>query len=106
MENNNTILNQPKSDIITNPLIPNKVEEKEIVIQETRIEKSIFDQSINTFFSNISSSFFGFLNDLINKPENEVFFKHFLNTIVKDDRYFYLSFLLLVITLYVYAIRN
>jgi hypothetical protein len=112
MDNPVPILQQEKSNITTNPFIPNeqKIKELEIIDKEANkiIEdaynknktSSISNLSIKDIITNISDSVIGLLDDLFSKPEN-INWKDYLSSILqKNQRYTYLGILFLIIAFY------
>lgn len=112
MDNPVPILQQEKSNITTNPFIPNeqKIKELEIIDKEANkiIEdaynknktSSISNLSIKDIITNISDSVIGLLDDLFAKPEN-INWKDYLSSILqKNQRYTYLGILFLIIAFY------
>jgi hypothetical protein len=93
LKNPTNILQQQKSDIITNPYI------KPQLIQEP--ENKTFGE-INT---NMSVSFMDFLDDLFVKPDNVSWFEYLPLIIKKDKRYHYFAVLLFLIALYIILIK-
>lgn len=111
------ILQQPKSSIITNPLIPNEQKEIEYVTTdineniklnkeyEEKKQDGIKYQSFSTIHSKISESVLGVLTDLFDKPEDETIFMHIINIFTKDQRYAYIGLLMIIISIIIYIIR-
>ena len=91
LENPTNILQQPKSDITTNPYI-----------KEAKIDQN---QTFNQININTSIAFMGLLDDLLNKPDNVYWNDYLLEIINKDQRYNYISVLLFFIALYILLLR-
>jgi hypothetical protein len=118
LQNPIPILQQPKSEIITNKLIPNrqKVEEYEIIDnielrkqQEQKIKlenNGIKYASFATIHTRISESIIGIITEIFDKPYNEGIFEHINNTFTKNQRYAYIGLLLIMISIILYLYRN
>ncbi len=102
------ILQQPKSEIITNPLIiPKEIEienESDNEIKEN--SKTIFDMTLGEINKNISSSFLGVCEDLLNKPKEEKWNNYIFIILQKDNRYTFLILLCLFIFLFYIIVRE
>jgi predicted Holliday junction resolvase-like endonuclease len=112
------ILQQPKSKITTNILIPN--EQKEIEYETVDIkEKEKLDQkkdeikkkgikyeSFATIHNRISESILGVITDLFKKPEDEYWTEHIINIFMKDERYAYIGVFLIFIALIINLSRT
>ena len=112
MNNPVPILQQEKSNITTNPFIPNDQKIKELEIIDERANKiieeaynknkttSISNLSIKDIITNISDSVIGILDDLFLKPEN-INWKDYISIILKkNQRYTYIGVLFLIIAFY------
>jgi hypothetical protein len=106
------ILQQDKSQLITNPFIPQTQQIKELediqnkansIIEDNYNQNktsSIADMSLNSLNTNLSSSFIGFMDDLFIKP-NDIPWTQYLPLIIqKEQRYAYLGIFLIFIALY------
>jgi hypothetical protein len=112
------ILQQEKSNIITNPFIPNEQREMElrridyeankIIERAYRKNKSssISYMSIKDINSNISSSTIGLIDDLVKKPKDTRWSDYLQEIIQKDQRYTYLGVLLIMIAVYMLIARG
>lgn len=100
------ILQQQKSDIITNPLIIPKEIESEIVSDEKEEKKTISDMTLGEINKNISSSFLGVCEDLLNKPSEERWNNYIFIILQKDNRYTFLILLFLFIFLFYIIVRE
>lgn len=92
LRNPQPILQQTKSDIITNPFIKESNDD---------IKNPTFTQ-INT---NVSTTFISLLDDLFNKPEIESWNNYLPKILLKDNRYNYLAVLLFFIALYILLVK-
>lgn len=111
------ILEQPKSSITTNPLIPNKQKEIEYTITDKKESETLNKeykekqkngikyQSFYTIHSKISQSVIGILTELFDKPKENTISEHIINIFTKDQRYAYIGFLLVIISMIIYIIR-
>lgn len=112
------ILQQPKSKIITNNLIPNEqreIEYETIDLQEKQKldkkkeeyrKKGIKYESFGTIHKRISESILGIMTDFFEKPKEEYWSKHIINIFVKDERYAFIGIFIVIISLIIYFIRN
>lgn len=92
------ILQQPKSQMITNPYIQPNVP----VTNHTPIVRKYSQKS---FHHNISASIIGVLDDLLNKPSAVPWTSYLLSTLQKDQRYFYIGIFCLVLAIFLFLIR-
>jgi hypothetical protein len=111
------ILQQERSQITTNPFIPNEQKTLELetldkqanAIIEEQYNKnktaSIFNLTIKQINKNVSSSFIGFFNDLFAKPKDMPWRIYVPMILQKDQRYTYIGVLLIVIAIYMLAVR-
>lgn len=111
------ILQQPKGQIISNSLIPNKQQELEYVttdieeLEKMNKEKKnaqkngIKYQSFESIHSKISESIIGISTELFEKPQNDTWIKHIVNIFLKDERYSYIGLLLIIIAIISYTTR-
>lgn len=112
------ILQQERSNITTNPFIPNEQRTMELeqidrsanLIIEEQYNKnktsSIFNLSLRDINTNISSSFIGFFNDLFLKP-NDMPWRIYIPMILeRDQRYTYIGVLCIFIAVYMLAVRK
>jgi hypothetical protein len=117
MNNPVPILQQEKSNITTNPFIPNdqKIKELEILDQEANkiIEDaynknkttSISNLSIKDIITNIADSVIGFIDDLLSKPV-DIPWKDYISSILqKNQRYTYIGILFLIIAFYMLLVH-
>lgn len=86
------ILQQQKSSVSTNIFI------KPLSTQP------ILSPSPHASHSHISKNYLGFFDDLFNKPNDIHWADYFPIILKKDDRYFYLSILFLIIAVYLLII--
>lgn len=118
LQNTVPILQQERSTVTTNPFIPNeqktieleKIDKEANLIIEEQYKKnksnSIFNLTIAEINKHVSSSFIGFLDDLFTKPQ-DVSWKVYIPMIIqKDQRYTYLGILLILVALYMLAVRR
>ena len=98
IQNPVNILQQPKSQIITNPFI--------IPPQDIQHPKSVQKTStFTTFNQNISKSVIGILDDLLQKPKDISWFEYIPAILKKEQRYFYLGVLFLFLAFLFLAFR-
>jgi hypothetical protein len=83
------ILQQPKSDLVTNPFIKPHTE----VISSTTTMKP------TNHHNNIASSVIGLLDDLLTKPQDTPWLHYLPQILQKDQRSFHLGFLLILLAL-------
>jgi hypothetical protein len=112
------ILQQERSQITTNPFIPNEQQTFELeqldtkanqIIEETYNKNktnSIANLNLRDISKNISSSFIGILDDLFNKPEDIKWIDYIFFIFQKDQRYAYIGIVLLIIAFYMMIIRD
>lgn len=112
------ILQQPKSFITTNPLIPNQQQEIEyttIDIKEMEKQNKQYSEiqengikytSFATMHSKISESIVGVLTDLFEKPKGQNTFEHIQYIFTKDQRYAYIGLFLVILSLIIILIRK
>jgi hypothetical protein len=112
------ILQQPKSEITTNPFISNEqkiIEIEEIqkeankIIEDVYKENKISGLKYTTFSdinSRISDSIIGILNDLFEKPNDVSFFEYIQTIFLKEQRYAYIGVFLIFIALIISILRN
>jgi hypothetical protein len=93
------ILQQPKSKIITNPLIPDA--QATIIIDDPSVKSN----TTTTLHSNISNSFVAVIDDLHNKPSHIPWSQHVVTTLHTNDRYAYLGYLFILIACFVLIIK-
>jgi hypothetical protein len=103
------ILAMERSNITTNPFIPNKqkIQEFEMIdnmaneiIKKAYEKNDIYNYSINDISKKISSSFIGFLDELFIKPPNENWFEYLQVILLKEDRYVYFGFVLILFVIF------
>ena len=103
------ILAMERSNITTNPFIPNKQKIKEFemidnmaneIIKKAYEKNDIYNYSINDISKKISSSFIGFLDELFIKPPNENWFEYLQVILLKEDRYVYFGFVLILFVIF------
>ena len=116
--NTQPILQQQKSNIVTNPFISDQQKEIELIdIQNNankimsdqynrNITSSIHDLSLSDISKNLSKSCIGLLNDILNKPKDIHWFEYLQIILRKDQRYTYIGILLIIISLYVLLVSN
>jgi hypothetical protein len=117
MNNPVPILQQEKSNITTNPFIPNDQKIKELEILDQKANKiiedaynknkttSISNLSIKDIITNIADSVIGFIDDLLSKPE-DISWKDYISSILqKDQRYTYIGILFLIIAFYMLLVH-
>jgi len=112
------ILQQERSQITTNPFIPNEQQTFELeqldtkanqIIEETYNKNktnSIANLNLRDISKNISSSFIGILDDIFNKPEDIKWIDYIFFIFQKDQRYAYIGIVLLMIAFYMMIIRD
>ena len=112
------ILQQERSQITTNPFIPNEQQTLELeqldtkanqIIEETYNKNktnSIANLNLRDISKNISSSFIGILDDIFNKPEDIKWIDYIFFIFQKDQRYAYIGIVLLMIAFYMMIIRD
>ena len=112
IQNPVNILQQERSKITTNPFIPNeqKIMELEIIdhesneiIKKAHEKNNIYNFSIKQINENISNSTIGFLDDIFIKPENNNWIEYLQIILLKEDRYVYFGFLLIIIVILIQA---
>ena len=118
LQNPFPILQQPRSNITTNPFIPNEQKQYELEVLEKNaneiVEKaymqnktsSISNLSVKTVIHNTANSFVGVLNDLFEKPKEVNFINHVLNILQKEQRYAYIGLIFIIIALYMEYVKN
>lgn len=94
------ILQQQKSNIITNPLIIPKEEKEEI--NDINENNDISDMTLSQINQNVSSSFLGLCQDILQKPKEERWNNYIFIIIQKDNRYKFL--LILIFFIFVFYI--
>lgn len=106
------ILQQERSQIVTNPFIPK--EQKVIELQELdKQANSIIEQQFNQnktssianmtlkqINTNMASSILGFFNDLFTKPSDIPWGTYIPTILEKDQRYAYFGILFIIIAIY------
>jgi len=118
IQNPTNILQQSKSNIVTNPFIPNEQREIELRVLDYQANKIIEEAykknkttsgisslTINDINKNVSSSTIGFLDDMFKKPENTLWGDYLQEIIQKEQRFAYLGVLLILIALYMLVTR-
>ena len=112
IQNPVNILKQEKSKITTNPFIPNeqKIMELEVIdresneiIKKAHEKNNIYNLSIKQINENISKSVIGFLDDLFIKPENNDWINYIQIILLKEDRYVYFGFILIMFVILMQA---
>lgn len=111
------ILQQERSEITTNPFIPNtqKIRELEeldrdanqIIEAEYNKNKttSVVNLSIREINKNVSSSVIALLDDLFKKP-NDIPWRIYLPIIIqKDQRYTYIGILFIIVAIYMLMVK-
>jgi hypothetical protein len=110
------ILQQQKSKIITNPFISDNVKLAELndlqdnanLIIQNEYDKSAGISSLSLFeiHKNITNSFIGFLNDLLNKKDDSPWIEYFFAILKKDQRYVYIGMLLIIIAFIILLVSS
>lgn len=112
------ILQQQKSNIVTNPFISDQQKEIELtdiqnnankIISEQynkNITTSIHELSLSDISKNISKSCIGLLNESLNKPEHIHWFEYIQIILKKDQRYTYIGILFIMIAVYVLLVSH
>jgi hypothetical protein len=112
LQNPQPILQQDRSNIVTNPFIPNVQKEREletinkeasdIIEKEYNKNKtsSILNQPIKDINKNIAGSVIGILDDLFNKPDDTDWTSYIQTILQKDQRYAYIGILFILIAVY------
>jgi hypothetical protein len=112
LQNPKPILQQDRSNIVTNPFIPNVQKEREletinkeasdIIEKEYNKNKtsSILNQPIKDINKNIAGSVIGILDDLFNKPDDTDWTSYIQTILQKDQRYAYIGILFILIAVY------
>lgn len=112
------ILQQQRSNIVTNPFIPNDqktIEIQEIDKQANKIieeqynknkTSSIFNQSLDDLNKNISTSFIGFFDDLFIKPDEVSWYVYIQIILQKNSRYTYIGIILVLIAIYMLIVKT
>jgi hypothetical protein len=112
------ILRQDKSQIITNPFIPNVQREKEIlqiqrnansIVEQANKENnttSIANTSLKDIHKNTILALSGGFNDMFNKPSEVTWIQHLLYIIIKDQRYAYIGIVLIITAIVVYLMKS
>ena len=107
------ILQQEKSQITTNPFIPNEQKEKELQVIDLEANKiieeaynknkttSIANLSIKDIITNTADSIIGLLDDLFTKPKDISWKDYIPNILQKDQRYTYIGFVFLILAFYI-----
>lgn len=90
------ILQQSKSTIVTNPFITEDQKQKELADLQ-RQANAIFDNHSFVLPKKMSSSFINVLDDILNKPQAVNWGQYLFQIITKDNRFFYLGILFLII---------
>lgn len=118
LQNPQPILQQDRSNIVTNPFIPNDQKEKElqtinkeandIIEREYNKNKtsSILNQPIKDINKNIAGSVIGILDDLFNKPDDTEWTAYIQTILQKDQRYAYIGILFILIAVYSLIVYN
>ena len=114
IQNPVNILQQERSKITTNPFIPNEQKMMEFqtidresneIIKKAYEKNNIYNFSIKQINENISKSTIGFLDDLFIKPENNNWIEYIQIILLKEERYVYLGFLLIMFVVLVMFIE-
>jgi hypothetical protein len=117
LQNPIPILQEPSSNITTNPFIPYKQQIQEIEVLESEANKimekvfienrsSIQNIKIKQIGENISISIIGFLNDLFVKPNDINWFTYLMNIFKKDNRYAYFGILFIIIGIIIWILKR
>lgn len=102
IQNPVNILQQPKSSIITNPLIPNKQTDIEIEYEPVKVQT----MPLQELHNNISNSCLGLLDDLLHKPSNVTWNTYIITSLQKDERYTYIAVLLILLALITFLLNR
>ncbi len=114
VQNPINILQQERSKITTNPFIPNEQKIREFetidhesneIIKKAYEKNNIYNFSINQINENISKSTIGFLDDLFIKPENNNWIDYLQIILLKEERYVYFGFLLIIFVIFMMFIE-
>jgi hypothetical protein len=109
IQNPVNILQQERSKITTNPFIPNEQKimefqtidrESNEIIKKAYEKNNIYNFSIKQINENISKSTIGFLDDLFIKPENNNWIEYLQIILLKEERYVYFGFLLIMFVVF------
>lgn len=115
INNPEPILLQERSNITTNPFIPNEQKEMELSILDKEANDILIDKnkqskftnlSIQQINKNISKSVIGLMDDLFTKPESRSWIEYIKEIMQKDDRYSYIGILLILIAVYMMIVYN
>ena len=116
--NTQPILQQQKSDIVTNPFISDQQKEIELTDLQNNANKIVSEQynrnittsihnlSLSDISKNMSKSCIGLLNDMLNKPKSIHWFEYIQIILRKDQRYTYIGILLIIIAVYVLLVSH
>lgn len=91
LENPKPILQQTKSDIVSNPFIVSS--------------DDILNPTFSEINKNVSTTFIDLLDDLFNKSESESWNNYLPRILLKDNRYNYIAVLLFFIALYILLVK-
>ena len=103
------ILARERSNLTTNPFIPNeqRIREFEVIdkraneiMQRAYDKNDIYNFSINEINKKISKSTVEFLDDLFVKPENENWIEYLQVILLKNERYVYFGFILIMFVIF------
>jgi len=103
------ILARERSNLTTNPFIPNeqRIREFEVIdkkaneiMQRAYDKNDIYNFSINEINKKISKSAVEFLDDLFVKPENENWIEYLQVILLKNERYVYFGFILIMFVIF------
>lgn len=112
------ILQQPKSSMTTNILIPNEQKEENYeIVDKIELEKlnkrkeelqktSIKYTSFGDIHKRISESVLGIMTEIFDKREDDKWVEHIKNTFTKDQRYAYIGILLIIISIIIIVLRK
>jgi len=99
------ILQQAKSSIIKNELIPNesgKIEQV-VIVSENKFQVK---RGISLINENISKSILGVTIDFFDKDKNITWIQHFKYIFTKDQRYKYIGLFLIMIAFFIYITKS
>lgn len=111
------ILQQPKSSVIKNILIPNEQQEVEYEIIDTKEKEKLDEEnekmkktgikytSFATLHTRISESILGVIVDFFEKPKDEYWIEHIPNIFIKDQRYAYIGMFLVIIAIIIHITK-
>lgn len=90
------VLQQPKSQVLSNSLVPNTLQEETVQLP-THNTPSLLDISIRNVATGMSSSVLGFMEDIFHKSDSDSWIEHFQYSAIKEQRYMYFGILCIFI---------